>query len=252
MGSRPKGRDINLEQVTRNVMPPELHLDYGPDFLTRRVDDIAPTLTSPLLSGLGSNICQLQRPEIPRKPASFKADEGLWDHGRAPAKPGAPGPSHDGGMVPKVQAGEGEAPEDRPRDQGVSDQDKPLSEPDPEEVAGVVISDDEDIDLTIDVPQAASTSISEPVLSQKRPLEDRSPCLSPSKKRATEEEERSTPPQEAALPRGVKKEDILPKRYETFTADNGWVQRMRCSLLGLEAGTTPSREDIDTSERFIP
>ena len=27
---------------------------------------------------------------------------------------------------------------------------------------------------------------------------------------------------------------------------------MRCSLLGLETGTTPSREDIDTSECFIP
>ena len=38
------------------------------------------------------------------------------------------------------------------------------------------------------------------------------------------------PPWEAALPRGVKKEDILPKWYETFTADNGWVQCMRCSL----------------------
>ena len=60
------------------------------------------------------------------------------------------------------------------------------------------------------------------------------------------------PPQEAALPRGVKKEDILPKRYETFTADNSWVQCVRCSLLGLEAGTTPSREDIDTSEHFVP
>ena len=60
------------------------------------------------------------------------------------------------------------------------------------------------------------------------------------------------PPQEAALPRGVKKEDILPKRYETFTADNGWVQHVRCSLLGLEAGTMPSREDIDTSEHFVP
>ena len=47
-------------------------------------------------------------------------------------------------------------------------------------------------------------------------------------------------------------EDILPKKYETFAADNGWVQRMRCSLLGLEAGTTPSRKDIDTSEHFIP
>ena len=60
------------------------------------------------------------------------------------------------------------------------------------------------------------------------------------------------PPWEAALPRGVKREDILPKRYETFTADNSWVQHMRCSLLGLEAGTTPSREDIDTSEHFVP
>ena len=249
---RTEGRDINLEQATCNVIPPGLHLDYGPDFLTRRVDNIAPTLTSPLLSGLVSSIRQLQRPEIPGKPAPFKVDEGLWGHSRAPAKPGAPSSSHNGGMVPKMQAGEGEAPENRPRDQGESDQDQLLPEPDPEEVAGVIILDDEDIDLTIEVPQAASTPISEPVLSQKQPLEDRRPCPSPSKKRATEEEERSTPQWEAALPRGVKKEDILPKRHETFTADNGWIQRMRCSLLGLEAGTTPSREDIDTSECFVP
>ena len=138
-------------------MPPGLHLDYGPDFLTRRVGNIAPTLTSPLLSGLVSNIHQLQRPEIPRKPVSFKADEGLWGHGRAPAKLGAPGPSRNGGMVPKMQAGKGETLENRPHDQGESNQDKPFSEPDPEEVAGVIISDDEDIDLTIVVPQAAST-----------------------------------------------------------------------------------------------
>ena len=150
-----------------------------------------------------------------------------------------------------MQAGEGEAPENRPLDPGESDEDQPLPEPDLEEVAGVIILDDEDIDLTIKVPQAASTPKSEPVLSQKQPLEDRSPCPSPSKKRATDEEERSTPPWEAALPRGVQKEDILPKRYETFTADNGWVQHVRCSLLGLEAGTTPSREDIDTSECFV-
>ena len=47
-------------------------------------------------------------------------------------------------------------------------------------------------------------------------------------------------------------EDILPKRYETFTSDNNWVQCIRCSLLGLEAGTTPSRRDIDTSSHFVP
>ena len=148
-------------------MPPRLHLDYGLDFLTRRVNDIALTLTSPLLSGLISNIGQLQRPGIPGKPVSFKADEGLWGHSRAPAKPGAPGPSRDGGMVPQMQAGKEEALENRPHDQGESDQDQPLPEPDPEEVAGVIISDDKDIDLTIKVPQAASTPKSEPVLSQK-------------------------------------------------------------------------------------
>ena len=74
----------------------------------------------------------------------------------------------------------------------------------------------------------------------------------PPKKRATEEEERSTPLWEAALPRGVTEEDILPMRFKTFAADNSWVQHVRCSLLGLEAGTTPSREDIYTSEFFTP
>ena len=148
-------------------MPPGLNLDYGLDFLTRRVDDIAPTLTSPLLSGLISNTHQLQSPRIPRKPAPFKADEGLWGHSRAPAKPSAPGPSCNGGMVPKMQAGEEETPENRSHDQGESDQDQPLPNPDPKEVAGVIISDDEDIDLTIKVPQAASTPKSEPVLSLK-------------------------------------------------------------------------------------
>ena len=66
-----------------------------------------------------------------------------------------------------MQAGEGEALENRPPDQGESNQDQLLPEPDLEEVAGVIISDDEDIDLTIEVPQAASTPKSELVLSQK-------------------------------------------------------------------------------------
>ena len=34
--------------------------------------------------------------------------------------------------------------------------------------------------------------------------------------------------------------------------DNDWVQWVRCSLLGLETGATPSKEDINTSERFMP
>ena len=246
------GRDINLEQVAHNVLPPGLHLDYDLDFRTRRVNDIAPTLTPSVLSGLVGDIHQLEKPEIPEKPISLKVEEGLWGHGGAPAKPDAPGPSHNGGMVPQIQMGEVEAKENKVCEQGENDPDQTLLEPDPEEVAALVISDDNEADLPIDMLQAASMPKSEPALSQKRPLEDQSPCTSPPKKWAMEEEERSMPPWEAALPRGVTEEDILPKRYETFAADNGWVECMRCSLLGLEAGTTPSRKDIDTLEHFVP
>ena len=98
---RTEGRDIDLGQVTSTVVPHSLHLDYDLDFQTRRVDDVAPTLTSPLLPGLIGNICQLERPGIPGEPASFKADEDLWGHSRAPPKPDVPSPSHDDGVASK-------------------------------------------------------------------------------------------------------------------------------------------------------
>ena len=97
-----EGRDIDLEQVTHTVVPPRLHLDYDLDFRTRRVDDIAPTLTSALLSSLVGNIRQLEKPEIPGKPTSFKVDEGLWGHGGAPPKPDVPSPFHNDGMASKI------------------------------------------------------------------------------------------------------------------------------------------------------
>ena len=151
-----------------------------------------------------------------------------------------------------MQMGEVEAKENKPCEQGENDSYQTLLGPDPEEVAAVMISDDDEADLPIDMPQAASTPKSGPVWNQKRPLEERGPRSSPPKKRATEEEERSTPPRKAVLPRGVTEEDILPKRYETFASNNDWVQCVRCSLLGLEAGTMPSRKDIDTLDHFVP
>ena len=235
-----------------HVLHPGLHQDYDLDFRTWRVDDIAPTLTSPLLSGLISNIHLLGRPEVPREPVSSKAEENLWGCNRTPARPDVLGPSHDGGLAPHMQMAEVEAKENKLHEQGGIDLDQTLPGYNPEDVAAIVISDNNETDLPIDMPQAASTPKVEPAWNQKRPLEDRSPHSSPPKKRATEEEERSMPLCEAVLPRGVAEEDILPKRYKTFTSDNDWVQCMRCSLLGLEAGTTPSRKDIDTSDHFVP
>ena len=119
-----------------------------------------------------------------------------------------------------------------------------------DDITEIVISGDDE--STIQEPQGFSTPRSEPDQCWKQSLEDQSPHPSPPKKQATREEEKSMPQQEVALPRGVKKEDILPKRYETFTADNDWVQCVRGSLLGLEDGDTPSKEDINTLECFMP
>ena len=97
---RTEGRDVYLKQVTPTVVPIGLHLDYDLDFQTRRVDDIAPTLTS-LLSSLIGNIRQFDRPAIPQEPVPFKVDENLWGTGRALPKPDVPSPSHDDGVASK-------------------------------------------------------------------------------------------------------------------------------------------------------
>ena len=93
-----EGRDINLNQVTPHVVHPGLHQNYDLDFRMRRVDDIAPTLTSPMLSGLVS----LGRQEVPRGPASPKMEEGLWGCSGALAGPDVPGLSCIGGSAPHV------------------------------------------------------------------------------------------------------------------------------------------------------
>ena len=246
---RMEGRDIDLGLVTSTMVPHGLHLDYDLDFQTRRVDDIAPTLTSALLSGLIGNIHQLERPEIPGEPASFTADGDLWGPGRVSPKQDVPSASHNEWKASKRPASQGEAQENEPPGQGESPQDEPPSEPDKDEITEIVISEEDEV--TIQEPQGSSTPRSESVQSRKQHLEDRSPHPSPSMKWATREE-KSTPRREVALPAGVKEEDLLLKRYETFTMDHDWVQRVRCSLLGLKTGATPSKEDINTSEHFVP
>ena len=144
------------------MVPLGLHLDYDLDFQNRRVDDVAPTLTPPLLSSLIGSLNQLERLGIPREPTPFKADENLWGLGGVPPKPDVPGPSHDDGMASKMQASEGEVLETEPHGQGKSHQDQPPFEPDPEQIAEIVISEEDDSDLTIEEPQAASTPRSEP------------------------------------------------------------------------------------------
>ena len=66
-----------------------------------------------------------------------------------------------------MRTAEVEAEENRPHEQEWIDLDQTLPGPEPEDVAAVVISDDDEADLPIDMPQAASTPKVEPAWNQK-------------------------------------------------------------------------------------
>ena len=210
----------------------------------RRVDDIAPTLTSPMLAGIASSVRLTGRSAVPKGPASPKTEEGLRGRGGAPTQPAVPGPSHIGRPM--------ETEGDKLLEQEAIDLDETILAFTSEDAAAIIISDDKVPSFPGGWPEAISTPKIEVASGYKQPSEDRSPRLSPPKKWATEESEESPPPHEASLPRGMMEKDILPKRYEVFTSDYNWVQSIRGSLLGLEAGTSPSRRDIDNSSCFIP
>ena len=234
------------------MLPFGVRLDYNLESIARGVGDIAPVLTPSLLSRLVGNVCGLKKPEIPTQPIPFEAEDGMRGHGWIPLKLEAPGLSHDVGTTPQTPVSKGEVSKHEPLDQGMSQHDQLMFQVNPEVVAKVTVSDDDDLDLTLKEPQAISTPAIEPAHCRKQSSDDQDPPSSPSRKCTTREEDMSAPHQEEALPKGVRLEDILPKRYDTLSADNEWAHRVRCSLLGLETGTTPSKEDINSSKWFTP
>ena len=181
---------------------------------------------------------------MPEGPESPKTGEDLQGSGGVPAQPAVPDPSHISGPM--------ETGEEEPLEIKTIDLDATIPADLPEDAADVVILDDEVLSLPGNYPEAVSTPKTEVAPGYKLPSEDMSPRSSLSKKQATEEKEESLPPHEVYLPRGMKEKDLLPKRYEVFTSNYEWVQSVRGSLLGLEAGTSPSRREIENSGCFRP
>ena len=239
-----KGREANPDQITPHVVHPALHQDYELDFQLWRVNDIAPMLTSPMLVGIASSVHLTGGAVVPKGPESPQTEEGLQGCRGAPAQPAVPGPSHIGGPM--------ETEEEKLLVVKTINLDTTIPADLPEDAADVVILDDEVLSLPGDYPEAVSTPKIEVASGYKQPSEDTNPRSTPLKKLATEEKEESPPPCEAYLPRGTKEKDLLPKRYEVFTSNYEWVQRVRGSLLGLEAGASPSRREIENSSRFRP
>ena len=100
-------------------------------------------------------------------------------------------------VVPQTPASKCEPP-----DQGTSQCDQLVFEVNPEDAVEVIVSDDNDLDLTLEEPQAISMPVIESAPHRKQSPNDQDPPSSPSRKHATKEEGVSTPHQEEALPKG--------------------------------------------------
>ena len=157
-----EGRDVNPDQVRPHVVHPALHQDYDLDFRMQRVYDIAPTLTSPMLSGLVSSVCSIWRPEVPKESVPLKMEEGLRDRSRVLTGPDVPGPSCIGESTSQVHAAEVEADVSRLYEEGVVDPDQTIPGITLEDAAAITISDDDEVNFLSDMPQRVSTPKDEP------------------------------------------------------------------------------------------
>ena len=102
-----------------------------------------------MLAGIASSIRLTGRPAVPKGPASPKTEEGLQGHGGAPAQPAVPGPSHVGGPM-ETEGG-------KPLEVEAINLDATILAYTPEDVADVVILDDEVSSFPGDWPEAVST-----------------------------------------------------------------------------------------------
>ena len=234
-----EGREVDSDQITPDQTA--LHQDYASDFLSWRVADIAPTLTSPILARITSSMHLPERPTMPDRPETPKVQERLQGGGEAPVQPAIPGPSHIGEPM--------EMEEEKPFGILPIDLDATILTNLPEDPADVIVLDDDEPSFTDSYPEGVSIPIIESASDRKRSLEETSPSTSPQKKQATEGMV-DPPSLPVSLPKGTMEKDLLPKRHEVFSSDYERVQRVRGRLLGLEANDSPSKSQINRSSHF--
>ena len=174
--------ELHVGPVAHDMLPPGLRLDYDPDSKTRGLDVMTPGLMPSLLSGLVGNIGGLEQLGILTQPATFEAEGGMCGHARIPLKSEAPGPSCEADLIPPMPASKGEVSKCELPSHKISLRDSPVFDVNPEDIAEVIVDDDDDLDLTIEEPQAISTPVVEPTPHRKRSPDNQDSSLSPSKK----------------------------------------------------------------------
>ena len=214
-----------------SAAPLGLHLDYSMEFLSRRVGDIPPALTS----SLSPSFPFLEKPR-PGKPPSLPAAQ----QPEETDSPQSPLPDEEGevDIQPHRQKMLVQFPFQKRKAAG------PQGTPSKESTGRFGVSSDKEDDSVITVsddgsdPNGTSTSTGQTVPSDAPPM----------KKPADKDE--TAPQQEQSPPAETTEAVLIATRNELYGKDYPPVHEVRARLLGLDPDVTPTDAQINASPRF--
>ena len=226
-----------------SAAPLGLHLDYSMEFLSRRVGDIPPALTS----SLSPSFPFLEKPrpgEPPSLPAAQQPEE--------TDSPQSPLPDEEGevDIQPHRQKMLVQFPFQKRKAAG------PRGTPSKESTGRFGVSSDKEDDSVITVsddgsdPNGASTSTGHTVPTSRRKRSRKGgPSDAPPTKKPADRDE-TAPQQEQSPPAETTEAVLIATRNELYGKDYPPVHEVRARLLGLDPDVTPTDAQINASPRF--
>ena len=226
-----------------STTPLGLHLNYDMEFRSRKVGDIPPALTSPLLPSFP--VLEKLRPGEPPPPPTAQQPEET-DSPQSPSpeeEDGADTQPHRQKMLVQFpfQKRKAAGPQETPSKESTGRFGVPS---DKEDESVVTVSDDgSDNDGA-----NTSTGRTVPTSTRKRRPEGEPSDAPPTKKPADGGE--TTPQQEQNLPAETTEAVLITARNELYGKDHPQVQEIRARLLSLAPDVTPTDAQINASPRF--
>ena len=227
-------------------MPSGLHLNYEEDFLNYRSHQVPGVFTDPLfLPNMVNSVYKLVMPPVLSGAPPFAAAK---DH---PTTPLESGDDMDSALPPSPSPSTVGAPTAEKSKAGL-----------PATPIQIIGESDTESDKTENLEPEVDSSYSAQVFPPKsdRALRKRtcgktdsakdSKDSAPSPKRVTIKKEMEVDDNESSSSTGLSDETLHDHRFTVYGRDSTAVHKVRAKILGLEAETRPSRQDIDSSPIF--
>ena len=241
-----KKRQVRLETSGSSGMPSGLHLDYEEDFLNYQSHQVPGVFTDPLfLPNMVNSVYKLVIPPVLSGAPPFAAAKDC------PTIPLESGDDGDSTLPPGPSPSTIGAPTAEKSKAGL-----------PATPIQIIGESDTESDKTENLEPEVDSSYSAPVFPPKsdralrkrtrskidsvRDSKDGAPCP----KRATIKKGTEGDDNESSSSTGLSDETLCDHRFMVYGRDSTAVHEVRAEILGLEAETRPSRQDIDSSPIF--